>query len=153
MDSEEIDEIHEEDSATLQQLEDLLTYFGDGYGSVTTLDAFLKEVWLPKMREVYREMVSYQITEEEFRKAKDCGVKLVIADRKPILGCEPPEPPKGSYWRTKVDVDEPEGFPETVPIGLDGWMGRLDEIATDPARPVVITPASSSTIAVAQTGV
>ncbi|KAF4442048.1 hypothetical protein FACUT_2271 [Fusarium acutatum] len=153
MDSEEIDEIHEEDSATLQQLEDLVTHFGNGYGSMTTLDAFLKEVWLPKMQEVYREMVSYHITEEELRKAEDCGVKLAIADSKPILWCEPPEPPKGSDCSTKVDVDEPEGFPDIVPIGLDGWMGRLDEIAIDPDRPVVVTPASSSTIAMAQTGV
>ncbi|KAF5717148.1 hypothetical protein FMUND_5966 [Fusarium mundagurra] len=153
MEPDEIDEIHEEDSATLQQLEDLVTYFGDGYGSMTTLDAFLKEVWLPKMREVYREMAAYNITEEELRKAEDCGVKLAIADSKPILGCELPEPPKGSYWRTKVDVDEPEGFPETESIGLGGWMGRFDEIAIDPDRPVVVIPASSSTITMAQTGV
>ncbi|KAF5598039.1 hypothetical protein FPCIR_3312 [Fusarium pseudocircinatum] len=153
MDSEEIDEIHEEDSATLQQLEDLVTYFGNGYESMTTLDVFLKQVWLPKMQEVYREMASYSITEEELRKAEDCGVKLAIAESKPILGCELPEPPKDLYWRTKVDVDEPEGFPEIVPIGLDGWMGRLDEIALDPDRPAVVTPASSSTIAMAQNGV
>ncbi|KAF4501669.1 hypothetical protein FAGAP_2122 [Fusarium agapanthi] len=153
MDSDEIDEIHEEDSPTLQQLEDLVTYFGDGYGSMTTLDAFLKDVWLLKMKEVYREMASYHITEEELRKAEYCGVKLAIADSKPILGCEPPEPPKGSYFSTKVDVDQPEGLPDIVAIGLDGWMERLDEIAIDPDRPVFATPASSSTIAVAQSGV
>ncbi|KAF5603192.1 uncharacterized protein FSUBG_7416 [Fusarium subglutinans] len=152
MDSDEIDEIHEEDSATLQQLEDLVAHFGNGYGSMTTLDVFLKDVWLLKMKEVYEEMASYQITEEELKKAEDCGVKLAVTDSKPILGCEPPEPSKGSYFSIKVDVDEPEGFPDIVPIGLGGWMERLDEIAIDPDRSVLVTPASSSTIAVAQTG-
>ncbi|KAF5551406.1 hypothetical protein FMEXI_3524 [Fusarium mexicanum] len=141
MDSDEINEIHEEDSATLQQLEDLVICFGNGYGSMTTLDVFLKEVWLLKMKEVYEEMASYQITEEELKKAEDCGVKLAVTDSKPILGCEPPEPPKGSYFSIKVDVDEPEGFPDIVPIGLGGWMERLDEIAIDPDRPVFVTPA------------
>ncbi|CVL11712.1 uncharacterized protein FPRN_14912 [Fusarium proliferatum] len=153
MDSDEIDEIHEEDSATLQQLEELVTYFGDGYGSITTLDTFLRDVWLPKMQQVYREIISYRITDEELKKAEECGVKLVIADSKPILGCEPPEPPKGSDCDTTVNVDEPERMSDFTPIGLDGWMKRLDEIVIDPDRPVLVTPASSSTINVAQTGV
>ncbi|KAI7772438.1 hypothetical protein LZL87_007799 [Fusarium oxysporum] len=150
IDSEEIDEIHEVDSATLQQLEDFVTYFGNGYGSMTTLDTFLQDVWLPKMKEVYLEMISYHIIEEELRKTEDCGVKLAIADSKPVLWCEPP---KGTDCNTKVDVDEPERLTDNIPIGLDGWMKRLDEIAIDPDRPVFATPASSSTIAVAQTGV
>jgi hypothetical protein len=150
MDSDEVDEIHEEDSATLQQLEDLVSYFGDGYGSMTTLDTFLKDVWLPKMKEVYREMNSYNMTEEELRKAEACGVKLAIADSKPVLWCEPP---KGTDSNTRVDVDEPERLTDIIPIGLDGWMKRLDEIAIDPDRPAFVTPASPSTIAVAQTGV
>ncbi|EMT74416.1 hypothetical protein FOC4_g10002530, partial [Fusarium odoratissimum] len=150
MDSGEVDEIHEEDSATLQQLEDLVSYFGDGYGSMTTLDTFLKDVWLPKMKEVYRETTSYNMTEEELRKAEACGVKLAIADSKPVLWCEPP---KGTDSNTKVDVDEPERLTDIIPIGLDGWMKRLDEIAIDPERPAFVTPASPSTIAVAQTGV
>ncbi|KAF5643734.1 hypothetical protein F25303_6221 [Fusarium sp. NRRL 25303] len=148
MDSDEIDEIHEEDSATLQKLEDLVTYFGDGYGSMATLDVFLKDVWLLKMKEVYQEMASYRITEEQLKKAEDFGVKLAIADSKPILGCEPPQ---GSYFSIKVDVDEPEGFPDIKPIGLGGWMKRFDEIAIDPDRPVFVTAASSSTTAVTQT--
>ncbi|RKL41589.1 hypothetical protein BFJ72_g5481 [Fusarium proliferatum] len=150
MDSDEIDEIHEEDSATLQQLEELVTYFGNGYGSMTTLDTFLRDVWLPKMREVYREMASYRITEEQLKKAEDFGVKLAIADSKPALGCEPPP---GSYFSIKVDVDEPEGHPDIIPIGLDGWMRRFDEIAIDPDRPVFVTPVSLSTTAEAQTSV
>lgn len=150
MDSDEIDEIHEEDSATLQQLEELVTYFGDGYGSMATLDLFLKDVWLLKMKEVYQEMASYRITEEQLKKAEDFGVKLAIADSKPILGCEPPQ---GSYFSIKVDVDEPEGFPDIMPIGLGGWMKRFDEIAIDPDRPVFVTAASSSTTAVTQTSV
>ncbi|RYC82459.1 hypothetical protein BFJ63_vAg14639 [Fusarium oxysporum f. sp. narcissi] len=150
MDSDEVDEIHEEDSATLQQLEDLVSYFGDGYGSMTTLDTFLKDVWLPKMKEVYREMNSYNMTEEELRKAEACGVKLAIADSKPVLWCEPP---KGTDSNTRVDVDEPERLTDIIPIGLDGWMKRLDEIAIDPDRPAFVTPASPNTIAVAQTGV
>ncbi|RBR21057.1 hypothetical protein FVER53590_10557 [Fusarium verticillioides] len=149
MDSDEIDEIHEEDSVTLQQLEDLVTYFGNGYGSMTTLDKFLKEVWLPKMEEVYREIVSYNMTEEELKKAEACGVKLAIAD-KPVLGCEPPQV---IDCNTKVDVDEPERMTDDAPIGLEGWMKRLDEIAIDPDRPVFVNPAGSSTIAGGQTGV
>ncbi|KAF5553203.1 hypothetical protein FNAPI_6808 [Fusarium napiforme] len=150
MDSDEIDEIHEEDSVTLQQLEDLVTYFGDGYGSMTTLDKFLKEVWLPKMEEVYREIVSYNMTEEELKKAEACGVKLAIADNKPVLGCEPPQV---IDCNTKVDVDEPERMTDDAPIGLEGWMKRLDEIAVDPDRPVFVTLASSTTIPVPHTGV
>ncbi|KAF5687003.1 hypothetical protein FDENT_5558 [Fusarium denticulatum] len=150
MDSDEIDEIHEEDSVSLQQLEDLVTFFGNGYGSMTTLDKFLKEVWLPKMEEVYREIVSYNMTDEELKKAEACGVKLAIADSKPVLWCEPP---KAIDCSTKVDVDEPERMADFIPIGLDGWMKRLDEIAIDPDRPVFATPSASSTIAVAQTGV
>ncbi|KLP04221.1 uncharacterized protein FFB20_00728 [Fusarium fujikuroi] len=150
MDSDEIDEIHEEDSATLQKLEDLVTYFGDGYGSMATLDVFLKDVWLLKMKEVYQEMASYRITEEQLKKAEDFGVKLAIADSKPALGCEPPP---GSYFSIKVDVDEPEGHPDIIPIGLGGWMKRFDEIAIDPDRPVFVTAASSNTTAVTQTSV
>ncbi|KAF5236748.1 hypothetical protein FANTH_11155 [Fusarium anthophilum] len=137
MDSDEIDEIHEEDSVTLQQLEDLVTYFGNGYGNMTTLDRFLKEVWLPKMEEVYREIVSYNMTEEEIKKAEAYGVKLAIADSRPLLGCEPP---KVIDCNAKVDVDEPERVTDIVAIGLDGWMKRLDEIAIDPDRPVFVTP-------------
>ncbi|KAJ4051535.1 hypothetical protein NW761_014169 [Fusarium oxysporum] len=86
MDSEDIDEIHDEYSDVLQLLEDLVTYFGDGYGGMTTLQSFLQHVWLPRIEE--------------------------IDEDKPILWNDPP-------------------------IGLKGWMMRLDEIATDPERPVV----------------
>ncbi|KAF4334081.1 hypothetical protein FBEOM_12092 [Fusarium beomiforme] len=129
LDSEEIDEIHDEDSATIQLLEDLVTDFGNGYGSMATVDTFLKEVWLPRMKEVYRDMISYRLSDGELRKAEDCGVKLEV---KPILWCDLPN--------KKVDVDPPEGFDEYNPLGLEGWMRRLDTIATDPERPAFVTP-------------
>ncbi|EXA34454.1 hypothetical protein FOVG_14433 [Fusarium oxysporum f. sp. pisi HDV247] len=107
-----IDEIHDEGSDVLQLLEDLATHFGDGYGSMATLQSFLQDVWLPRMEEVYQQINHHRLTKEELRAAQDYGVKLEIDEDEPFLWNDPP-------------------------IGLKGWMRRLDEIATDPERPVV----------------
>jgi hypothetical protein len=112
MDSDDIGEIHDEDSDMLRLLEELVSDFGDGYGSLATLSVFLQEVWLPKMEEVYRDINHRKLTEEELKKAEDFGVKL------------------------KIDADKPVLWNDT-PIGLEGWMRRLDDIAADPERPVV----------------
>ncbi|KAF5624603.1 uncharacterized protein FTJAE_10196 [Fusarium tjaetaba] len=112
MNSDDIDEIHDEDSDMLQLLEELVSDFGDGYGSLSTLSTFLQEVWLPKMEEVYRDINHRKLTEAELKQAEDYGVKLESVEDKPVL------------WND-------------LPIGLEGWMRRLDDIAADPERPVV----------------
>ncbi|KAI6762490.1 hypothetical protein HG530_008470 [Fusarium avenaceum] len=74
LDPEEINEIHEEDFATLQLLERLVAEFQADCGKTVSLGPFLRDRWLPKMREVLEEIDCQRLTEEELRKAEDDGV-------------------------------------------------------------------------------
>jgi hypothetical protein len=121
LDPEEVDEIHEEDSAMLQRLEDLVDHFDIECDSMTDFSSFLGYVWLPKMREVCQEIESQELTEKELKQAEDCGVKWT--------SCE-------------SDVSWMEG--DYGPEDLEGWMRRLDEIAIDPQRPMLGDPESSN---------
>lgn len=111
LDPEEIHEIHEEDSATLQLLESLLTEFQADCGGIVALGPLLRDRWLPKMTEVLDEIDSQRLTEEELRRAEDYGV----------------------IW----EQEKPLRSKEKRPYDLEGWMKKLDDIAPDPQRPIV----------------
>lgn len=111
LDPEEINEIHEEDSATLQLLERLVAEFQPDYGRIVALGPLLRDRWLPKIREVLEEIQSQRLTEEELRKAEDYGV----------------------IW----EQEQPLISRDKLPYDLEGWMKKLDDIAPDPQRPTV----------------
>jgi hypothetical protein len=111
LDPEEINEIHEEDSATLQLLERLVAEFQADCARTVALGPLLRDGWLPKMTEVLEEIDSQRLTEEELRKAEDFGV---------------------SWEQEQSWESEDEG-----PNDLEGWMKKLDDIAPDPQRPMV----------------
>jgi hypothetical protein len=111
LDPEEINEIHNEDSATLQLLERLVAEFQEDCGRTADLGPFLRDRWLPKMREVLEVLDSQRLTEEELRKAEDYGV----------------------IWKQ----EQPLRSKDNRPNDLEGWMKKLDDIAPDPQRPTV----------------
>ncbi|KAF4471107.1 hypothetical protein FALBO_1974 [Fusarium albosuccineum] len=114
-DAEEIEEIHQEDSARLQLLEDLLVEFEAGCGSNANLDPFIRDTWIPRMRAVNAELDSQKLTEEEFMKAEECGVE----------------------WIDRGDKVSPSSdIKDEVPEDLEYWLRKLDEIAIDPQRPL-----------------
>ncbi|KAJ3535187.1 hypothetical protein NM208_g7235 [Fusarium decemcellulare] len=115
-DAEELEEIHQEDSVTLQLLEGLVEEFEAGCGSNANLTPFIRDTWVPRMREVDAELSSQKLTEEEFRKAEECGVEWI--DR-------------GDEVSSSSDTDEDLPF-------LEYWMRELDEIAIDPQRPLYV---------------
>lgn len=111
LDPEEINEIHEEDSATIQLLERLVAEFQADCGNIAALEPLLQDIWIPKMKEVLEEIESQRLTEEELGKAEDHGV----------------------IWEQKRSC----GSKEKGPTDLEGWMKELDDIAPDPQRPIV----------------
>ncbi|KAH7246638.1 hypothetical protein BKA59DRAFT_395954 [Fusarium tricinctum] len=116
LDPEEINEIHEEDSAMLQLLERLMTEFQADCGRIVALGPLLRDRWLPKMTEVLEEIDSQRLTKEELRKAEDYGV----------------------IWEQEQSWESEDEDPDD----LEGWMKKLDEIAPDPQRPIVNSPGS-----------
>ncbi|KAF5585981.1 hypothetical protein FPANT_7352 [Fusarium pseudoanthophilum] len=115
LESEEIDEIHDEDSAMLQLLEDLIEDFENRSGSMSSSDwgSFLQDVWAPKIRDTLEEFSRRKLTEEDLRRAEDCGV----------------------VWRD-YQRENPRMTWRPLPSDLEGWMKRLDDIAIDPQRPL-----------------
>ncbi|PNP84196.1 hypothetical protein FNYG_02884 [Fusarium nygamai] len=114
LESDEIDEIHDEDSAKLQLLEDLVKDFETRSGSISSSDwsSFLQDVWAPKIRDTLEEINRRKLTEEDLRRAEDCGV----------------------VWRDYQRENSRMTW-RPLPSDLEGWMRRLDDIAIDPQRP------------------
>ncbi|KLO97437.1 Uncharacterized protein LW93_3415 [Fusarium fujikuroi] len=112
--SDDIEEIHDEDSASLQLLEDLVEEFEIRSGSISSSDrsSFLRDVWAPKIQGTLEESNRRELTEENLRHAEDCGV----------------------VWRDHQHEDSRMTLPY-LPSDLEGWMKRLDDIAIDPQRP------------------
>ncbi|KAH6949205.1 hypothetical protein DER45DRAFT_600137 [Fusarium avenaceum] len=111
LDAEEINEIHEEDSATLQLSELLVAEFQADCGEIAALKPLLRDRWRPKMTEVLKEIDSQRLTEEELRNAEDYGV---------------------TWEQERSWVSEYKG-----PKDLESRMKKLDDIAPDPERPIV----------------
>ncbi|KAF5005546.1 hypothetical protein FDECE_8017 [Fusarium decemcellulare] len=118
-DAEEIEEIHQEDLVRLQLLEDLVAEFETGCGSNTNLALFIRDTWIPRMREVDAELTSQKLTEEELKEAEECGVEWEHC------GSEV------SSMGESADSNEEFGT-------LEYWMRKLDEVAVDPQRPLFV---------------
>ncbi|KAF5635908.1 hypothetical protein F52700_5221 [Fusarium sp. NRRL 52700] len=116
---EEIYEIEEEDYFLLELFESLLTEFEDGRPLDMILEEFFKwmwEDWAPRMREVKKELASQRLTDEQLRDAESIGVVWEAYGPQPME-----QKPAWLSWGNG-----------------DLWdaMDELDQIATDPERPM-----------------
>ncbi|RKK94143.1 hypothetical protein BFJ68_g15300 [Fusarium oxysporum] len=116
-------EIEEEDSSRLELFEQLVTEFGRERGNYADLLSFAREYWAPKMEAVDRGIESYVLTETQRQSAEAAGV---------VWECYGPQlPPCGD----SITVEREE---EEVVSELEKVLRKLDEIATDPARPSLV---------------
>lgn len=116
-------EIEEEDSSRLELFEQLVTEFERERGNYADLLSFAREYWAPKMEAVDRGIESYVLTETQRQSAEAVGV---------VWECYGPQlPPCGDS--ITVETEEEEGVSE-----LEKVLRKLDEIATDPARPSLV---------------
>jgi hypothetical protein len=117
--AEERQEIEEEDSSLLRLLENLLTEFECGYRHGMSLKQFfywMRTDWAPRIQEVRQELASQRLTDEQMQDAESIGVVWKAYGPQPVYeSC------------TGFDVRE-----------CDLWdvMDELDQIATDPERPM-----------------
>ncbi|SCO78756.1 uncharacterized protein FRV6_02969 [Fusarium oxysporum] len=116
-------EIEEEDSSRLELFEQLVTEFGRERGNYADLLSFAREYWAPKMEALDREIKSYVLTETQRQSAEAAGV---------VWECYGPKlPPCGDSLTVETGEEE-------VVSELEKALRKLDEIATDPARPSLI---------------
>ncbi|KAF5589010.1 hypothetical protein FPANT_6444 [Fusarium pseudoanthophilum] len=112
----EIQEIEEEDSSLLGLFETLLKEFeGDHLHGMSLEDFFIwmRMTWAPRMQDVKEELASQRLTDEQLRDAESVGV----------------------IW----EACRPKLMDESSEVSeLDLWdaMDELDQIATDPERPM-----------------
>ncbi|KAJ4125830.1 hypothetical protein NW765_001604 [Fusarium oxysporum] len=116
-------EIEEEDSSRLELFEQLVTEFGRERGNYADLSSFAREYWAPKMEAVDRGIESYVLTETQRQSAEAAGV---------VWECYGPQlPPCGDSITVETEEEE-------VVSELEKVLRKLDEIATDPARPSLV---------------
>ncbi|KAF5554739.1 hypothetical protein FNAPI_6335 [Fusarium napiforme] len=106
-------EIEEEDSSRLELLEKLVTEFEWERGNYADLLSFAREYWAPRMEAVHGEIESYVLTETQRQEAEEAGV---------VWECYGPQ-----LAENEEEVSE-----------LEKVLRELDEIATDPARPMLV---------------
>ncbi|KAK2488193.1 hypothetical protein H9L39_02120 [Fusarium oxysporum f. sp. albedinis] len=116
-------EIEEEDSSRLELFEQLVTEFERERGNYADLLSFAREYWAPKMEAVGRGIESYVLTETQRQSAEAAGV---------VWECYGPQLPSCGDSIT-VQTEEEEVVSE-----LEKVLRKLDEIATDPARPSLV---------------
>ncbi|KNA95981.1 hypothetical protein FOXG_01349 [Fusarium oxysporum f. sp. lycopersici 4287] len=116
-------EIEEEDTSRLELFEQLVTEFGRERGNYADLLSFAREYWAPKMEALDREIKSYVLTETQRQSAEAAGV---------VWECYGPKlPPCGDSLTVETEEEE-------VVSELEKALRKLDEIATDPARPSLV---------------
>ncbi|KAF5638141.1 hypothetical protein F25303_7778 [Fusarium sp. NRRL 25303] len=116
---EEYWEIQEEDSFRLKIFNSLLTEFEEGCRHDMRLEDFfewLRTVWVPRMREVKQELASEKLTGQQLHDAEMIGVVWESFGPQPV----------DTTFQTK----------KTGKVDLWDAMDELDEIATDPERPM-----------------
>ncbi|KAG5812750.1 hypothetical protein H9Q74_004124 [Fusarium xylarioides] len=115
-------EIEEEDSSLLERFEQLVAEFGRERGNYADLLSFVREYWAPRMEVVHQEIEIYVLTETQRQDAEDAGV---------IWECFGPQ--LLCYDSLTVDTEKEEEVSQ-----LEKALRKLDEIATDPARPSLV---------------
>ncbi|KNB12525.1 hypothetical protein FOXG_12109 [Fusarium oxysporum f. sp. lycopersici 4287] len=116
---EELQEIEQEDLSLLGLFRSLLTEFEDGRRHDMSLEEFFEWVhmnWAPRMQEIREELASQRLTDEQLRDAESIGVVWEAYGPPPM-----------------------EKKPDLRGLGEgDLWdaMDQLDQIATDPERPM-----------------
>ncbi|SCV48891.1 uncharacterized protein FFB14_10588 [Fusarium fujikuroi] len=137
-DDEEIREIHEEDAAYIQILEELMSDFEKEYENRTDLAIFLTVVWVPKMKDIWAKLNSMELTSEEIRSAETIGVIWEVCESEDTWGSEEGEYINPESWARVEDLRSQMGRTrDDKPSVVEEWMRRLDDIAIDPQRPVI----------------
>ncbi|KAI3573145.1 hypothetical protein IWW34DRAFT_888444 [Fusarium oxysporum f. sp. albedinis] len=116
---EQYQEIQEEDSFLLELFENLTKEFEQEYRHGVGLEGFfefMRVVWAPRMREVEQDLASQRLADKQLRDAELIGVVWEDYGPQPVV--ESPQDGKelGDLWDA---------------------MNELDEIATDPERPLI----------------
>lgn len=137
-DDEEIREIHEEDAAYIQILEELMSDFETEYENRTDLATFLTIIWVPKMKDISSKLNSIELTSEEIRSAETVGVIWEVCESEDTWGSEEGEYVNPESWARVEDLRSQMGrTSDDKPSAVEEWMRRLDDIAIDPQRPVI----------------
>ncbi|QKD62862.2 uncharacterized protein FOBCDRAFT_193659 [Fusarium oxysporum Fo47] len=116
---EECWEIQEEDSFLLAYFERLIMEFEDKIHHDMTLDVFFKWMrigWSPRIQEAKQDLAAQKLTDEELRDAESIGVVWEVYGPQPMEErCDVAKWGVGDLWDA---------------------MDELDQIATDPERPI-----------------
>ncbi|KAF5598052.1 hypothetical protein FPCIR_3325 [Fusarium pseudocircinatum] len=136
-DEEEIHEIHEEDAAQMQILEELMSDFDMEYEKYSDLTSFLYDFWVPKMEGVWAKLISRELTNEEIESAERAGVTWEVCESEDIWA-EEGEYVNPESWARVGDLRFQMGRTSDDKISaVEEWMRRLDDISIDPQRPVI----------------